>query len=339
MPSIVLNEPFSVSVAESATPSVGQGEALLRMVFGGVCGSDLAAYRGTSAYVSYPRTLGHEFSAEVVEVGENPHGIRPGMLVTGLPYFACGRCRACRLDTPNACIHNETMGVQREGAFSTLFTLPTERIYDGTGIDPRALALVEPFSISYHAISQAKVEAGEKVLVFGAGAIGILAAVAAKSRGAEAYIADIAPDKVRTAVAAFGLDGGLDSGDPGALASRVGEITGGDGFDVTVEAAGAAPAFAAAVEHAGSLGRVVEVGVSTQSGPFNATVLQRKELVLVGSRGATAADFAATMELARSGFVDLTQLVTFEADAADAADALDRLHRESAVTTKALFRF
>ena len=116
MRAIVLPEPWKAVTAEREIPVPKQGEALLKMVCGGICGSDLASYRGQSAYVSYPRTIGHEFAAEVVEVGENPYGIKKGMLVTGNPYFNCGTCYSCRRGYVNACIHNETMGVQREGA-------------------------------------------------------------------------------------------------------------------------------------------------------------------------------------------------------------------------------
>ena len=90
MRAIVLPEPWKAVTAEREIPVPKQGEALLKMVCGGICGSDLASYRGQSAYVSYPRTIGHEFAAEVVEVGENPYGIKKGMLVTGNPYFNCG---------------------------------------------------------------------------------------------------------------------------------------------------------------------------------------------------------------------------------------------------------
>lgn len=82
MRAIVLPEPWKAVTAEREIPVPKQGEALLKMVCGGICGSDLASYRGQSAYVSYPRTIGHEFAAEVVEVGENPYGIKKGMLVT-----------------------------------------------------------------------------------------------------------------------------------------------------------------------------------------------------------------------------------------------------------------
>ena len=85
MRAIVIPEPWKAVTAEREVPVPKQGEVLLKMVCGGICGSDLASYRGQSAYVSYPRTIGHEFAAEVVEVGENPYGIKKGMLVTGNP--------------------------------------------------------------------------------------------------------------------------------------------------------------------------------------------------------------------------------------------------------------
>lgn len=248
MRAIVLPEPWKAVTAEREIPVPKQGEALLKMVCGGICGSDLASYRGQSAYVSYPRTIGHEFAAEVVEVGENPYGIKKGMLVTGNPYFNCGTCYSCRRGYVNACIHNETMGVQREGAFSDYFTMPVERLFDGAGIDPKELALVEPFCISYHGVSRAELKPGDKVLIFGAGAIGILAGVAAKSFGAKAYITDIAEEKVKKAVNDFGLDGGFVNDSPEKLTEFIGTVTGGDGFDATVEAVGAPATFLACVK-------------------------------------------------------------------------------------------
>ena len=90
--------------------------------------------------------------------------------------------------------------LQREGAFAEYITMPVERIYDGKGLDPKVLTLIEPFCISYHGVQRANVKAGEKVLVVGAGTIGVLAAVAAKAKGAEVTICDVAPDKLEYAL-------------------------------------------------------------------------------------------------------------------------------------------
>lgn len=337
MISLQIREPFRVELVDVVEPHLAPATVLVRPRYGGVCGSDLAAYRGTSWYVTYPRVIGHELSAEVVAVGDGVDGLSPGMPVTALPYFNCGACRACRLRQPNACINNETMGVQRDGAFSDLVLLPAGHVHAGTGIDPRALALVEPFAISYHGARQARVQPGEKVLVMGAGAIGILAAVAAESMGAEAYIADVSETKVSKALADFSLAGGAIA--PDEVTRLVDEVTSGEGFDVVIEAAGAPASFLACIEAAGSLGRVVVIGISTRTADFNASQIQRKELTVIGSRGATARDFTDVIALARGGTVDLTRLITRQYPIDQAGRAFEEMHHESGEITKALLAF
>lgn len=339
MKALVLNAPYEAITAERDIPVRKSGEALLKMLVGGVCGSDLASYRGKSAYVSYPRTIGHEFAAEVVDVDENEYGIKPGMIVTGNPYFNCGECYACRRGFKNACINNQTMGVQREGAFAEYFTMPVERLFDGTGISPTELALIEPFCISYHAITRTDIKPGDKVLVFGSGAIGILAAVAAKSFGAEVYITDIFEQKVQQSVRDFGLDGGFVNSSEEEIDAFVRKVTGGDGFDVTVEAVGAPVAFLGAVRAVASRGQVLVIGVSARNADFHYLELQRKELDMFGSRGATNADFEATMKLVREGFVDLTKLISRTYSAEDAAKAFADMDQNSADIIKAEFDF
>ncbi|MBQ9564922.1 MAG: alcohol dehydrogenase catalytic domain-containing protein [Synergistaceae bacterium] len=338
MKSIVIKKPFLAVTEKVPVPCPGKGTALLKMLWGGVCGSDLATYRGVSAYVSYPRTIGHEFAAEVVEVESNDRGIHPGMLVTGNPYFNCGTCYSCRRGYVNACVHNETMGVQREGAFSEYFTMPIERLFDGDGIEPRALALVEPFCISHHAVYRADIRPGDKVLVVGSGAIGILAAVTARSRGAEVYITDIAADKLDLAVREFGLAGSFVNDNPDALSGFVEKMTGGDGFDVTVEAVGAPSTFLDCVRAVASRGQMIVIGVARHSVDFNYLDIQRKELNIFGSRGATNADFKAVLELVRGG-VDLTKLISRVYPTNDAEQAFKDMDQHSARIVKAEFDF
>lgn len=339
MKSVVIQKPFKAATLEVPMPKRKPGEALLKMLVGGVCGSDLASYRGASAYVSYPRTIGHEFAAEVVEVDDNEFGIRAGMIVTGNPYYNCGKCYSCRRGFKNACVHNETMGVQREGAFSEYFTMEVERLFSGEGISARELALIEPFCISHHGISRADIKPGDKVLVVGAGAIGTLAAVAAKSYGAKAYITDVAPDKVEIAIREFHLDGGFVNNSPEALDNFIKEITDGDGFDVTVEAVGAPATFLNCVHAVCSRGQMIVIGVAKKNVDFNFLEIQRKELNIYGSRGATNADFAAALKLVREGFVDLTKLISRTYTIEDAGAAFEDMDHNSANILKAEFEF
>ena len=243
MKTIVINRPGEVVITETERPRPQKGEALLKVLYGGICGSDLGTYRGTFAYVSYPRIPGHEFSAEIVEIEENDKGLKPGMTVTCNPYFNCSDCYPCQKGRVNCCTTNETMGVQREGAFAEYITMPIDRIYDGQGLSPKTLALIEPFCISYHGVSRADIKPGDRVLVIGAGTIGVLASIAAKSKGAKVYIADVARQKVDYAVNEFQLEGGIWNDKPDTFLDKVNSITEGCGFDVAIEAVGLPSTF------------------------------------------------------------------------------------------------
>lgn len=322
MKAICIKQPGEVVIEELDKPVPKEGEALLKLLYGGICGSDLGSYRGANAYVSYPRIPGHEFSAKIVEVGENDKGLAPGMIVTCNPYFNCGECYSCQRGLVNACTDNQTMGVQREGAFAEYITMPVERIYDGKGLDPKTLALIEPFCISYHGVSRADVKPGDKVLVVGAGTIGVLAAVAAKAKGGEVTICDVAPEKLDYAYQTFGLDHKLLNNSPEALENGVKEFTNGNGFDVTIEAVGMPNTFQNCIDAACFGGRVVLIGVSKRNiEDFFFTIIQKKELNIYGSRNAMKKDFLELIDLVKAGGVPLDKIVTNTYKFADAPKA------------------
>lgn len=287
-----------------------EGEVLLKILYGGICGSDLGSYRGTFAYFDYPRIPGHEFSAEVISADdENEYGIRPGMIVTCNPYFNCGQCYSCLHGIVNACMDNQTMGCQRDGAFQEYITMPVERVYDGKGLDAKILAVVEPFCISYHGVKRSGIKPGDKVLVVGAGTIGVLAAFAAKAKGAEVHIADISEKKLKMAMQ-FGVDGTLLNDSPEHFAEQVREITNGNGFDVTIEAVGLPSTFQNCIDAACFGGRMVLIGVGKKNLDFNFTLIQKKELNVYGSRNARKEDFLEVMDLVRTGAVPLEKVIT-----------------------------
>ena len=310
MKTIIINKPGDVNIIDTPKPVRKKGEALLKVLYGGICGSDLGTYRGTFAYASYPRIPGHEFSAEIVEIDENDRNLKPGMIVTCNPYFNCTKCYSCQRGLVNCCTSNETLGAQRDGAFSEYITMPIERIYDGKGLAPDVLAAIEPFCISYHGtVTRGKVKAGDKVLVIGAGTIGALAAVAAKSQGAEVYISDVAEKKMQYAVENFGLDGGI-LNDGVDFIDKCFKATDGNGFDVAIEAVGLPSTFQSAVDAAAFGGRVVLIGVGKKNLDFNFTLLQKKELNVYGSRNALKVDFLSLIDLVASGKVDLRKAIT-----------------------------
>ena len=257
MKAMYIDAPGQVSIKDVEMPVRKEGEVLLKILYGGICGSDLGSYRGTFAYFDYPRIPGHEFSAEVIEADENnAYGIKPGMIVTCNPYFNCGHCYSCEHGIVNACMDNQTMGCQRDGAFQEYITMPIERVYDGKGMDAKTLAAIEPFCISYHGVSRANVKEGDKVLVVGAGTIGVLAAIAAKAKGATVYISDVSAGKLEMAKD-FGVDGTLLNDSPENFEKGVAEITNGNGFDVTIEAVGLPSTFQNCIDACCFGGRMV----------------------------------------------------------------------------------
>mgnify|MGYP001023894808 CR=1 FL=1 len=314
MKAMYINAPGQVEIKDVEMPVRKEGEVLLKLLYGGICGSDLGSYRGTFAYFDYPRIPGHEFSAEVIEADENnAYGIRKGMIVTCNPYFNCGHCYSCQHGTVNACMDNQTMGCQRDGAFQEYITMPIERVYDGKGMDAKTLAAIEPFCISYHGVSRANVKEGDKVLVVGAGTIGVLAAIAAKAKGASVYISDVSAGKLEMAKD-FGVDGTLLNDSPKNFEKRVNEITDGNGFDVTIEAVGLPSTFQNCIDACCFGGRMVLIGVGKKNLDFNFTLIQKKELNVYGSRNALKKDFLELIDITENE-AEETYLSSLETEA------------------------
>ncbi len=316
---ILIPEPGKIQVREMEKPEKEQGEALLELLFGGICGSDMGTYRGTFLYSSYPRIPGHEFSARVAVVDDNEYGIKPGMIVTGNPYYNCGRCYSCRRGMFNCCTSNQTLGAQRDGIFRQYFSMPVERIYDGKGLDPQVLAMIEPFCISYHAVKRGSVKAGDRVLVVGAGPIGVLAVMGAKLMGATVAVSDISEGRLQVA-REMGADDVILTNKEN-FDERVCELTGGDGFDVCIECVGQPSTFQNCIDAASFRGRVVVVGIGNKNHDFAYSCIQTKELDIFGSRNAVKEDFVELIDFAVAGRFDLSKLISRVYAFADAEKA------------------
>ena len=337
--SIRINAPGEVEIIRTEIPAPGKDEALLKVLYGGICGSDLGSYRGTFAYFDYPRIPGHEFSAEIVEIDEeNAYGLKKGMIVTCNPYYNCGKCYSCQRGLVNCCEHNETLGCQRDGAFSDYVVMPLERIYDGKGLPARTLALIEPFCISYHGVKRADLKAGDKVLVIGAGTIGILAAMAVKEQGGEVTIFDVAQGKLDLA-RGFVLDHFILNHGDETIADQVRQATGANGFDVVIEAVGLPSTFENCIEAAAFGGKIVLIGVGKENLDFNFTMIQKKELNIFGSRNARKEDFEQLIELVRGGGVDLEKVVTDEYPFEEAERAFREFSENAGKMLKVVIRF
>lgn len=334
---VQIAEPGKVALIDMERPVPAEGEALLRILYGGICGSDVGTYRGSFLYADYPRIPGHEFSAEVVSVGPNEYGIKPGMIVTGNPYYNCGKCYSCRRGFVNCCTSNQTLGAQRDGMFGEYFAMPVSRVYDSKGLDARTLALVEPFCISYHAVKRANVRAGDRVLVVGAGPIGIFAMLAAKKFGADVTMSDMSRLRLDKALK-LGCDRVIQVPQED-FTSRVQEITGGDGFDVCLECVGMPETFQNCIDAAAFRGRVVLVGISKKNLDFTFSRIQTKELDVFGSRNALKGDFLELIDYMATGAVNPDDIITNVYALEDAPQAFEDMVRHGEIMLKSMVRF
>lgn len=338
MKSVSIVTPGKVAIKEIEKPVLQQGSAILKILYGGICGSDLGTYKGTFLYADYPRIPGHEFSAEIVEIEENSQGLKKGMVVTANPYFNCGHCYSCRRGLVNCCMHNETMGAQRDGAFCEYIRMPVDCVYDGKGIDAKTLVLVEPCCIAYHAVMRANIKLGEKVLVVGGGTIGYLAAACARLMGGQVYVADVSPKKLEYAKQ-LGVAGTILNTSPEAFANSVEQITNGDGFDVCIEAVGLPSTFLNCVEAVAYRQRVVVVGVGKQNVNFFYSVIQKKELEIFGSRNARKEDFLNVIELIHDGKLSLNHVISAVYPFEQAGKAFEDFANNSADMLKVILDF
>ena len=332
MKAVYIVEPGKVEIRDIPAPVRKKGEALLRVLRVGICGSDLGSYRGTFAYFDYPRIPGHEFSAEIVEIDDNDLGFKPGMIVTADPYFNCGECYSCKRGHVNACMDNRTMGCQMDGALCEYITMPIERLVDGRGLTPDQLAVIEPMCIGYHGMVRAGIRPGENVLIFGGGTIGVMAGISAKSMGANVYISDIIPEKLERDVEMFGFAGSICNTSPEALMEGVERITGStmvhgkkqiNGFDVTAEAVGLPQTFQNAIDSVAFGGRVAVIGVSKKNLDFNFTLIQKKEIDIYGSRNAMKKDFEDLVDRVVTGKIDVSNIVSAKYSFDDSAKAFE----------------
>lgn len=336
MKAIVIDKPYEVEIRDVPMPTVGEGEALLRVLYVGICGADVASYTGNQPFTTYPRIPGHEFSAEIIEIPENDKGLKKGDIVTCNPYFNCGKCYSCERGHVNCCTDNRTMGVQRDGAFCEYISMPVERIYPGMGLTAQELALIEPFSISRHAISRAAIRPTDSVLIVGAGPIGLFALLAAKQFAGKIAVADVLNNRLDLAMS-YGADGVVNTATED-IAKFTEEFTDGRGFDVCIEACGRPETFLMCIDEAAYAANIILIGNGKRETTFLHSIILKKELNIFGSRNAMKQDFLDNIELAASGKVDVMKMVSGVYEMDKAADAFDALAHNKGDLAKLLIR-
>lgn len=282
-------------------PAVPAGHVLLKIKRIGICGTDLHAYEGTQPYFNYPRVLGHELAADVAEINCD-NGFTVGEAVTVLPYLSCDRCIACRNGKPNCCVSIQVCGVHTDGGMAEYFTMPEEYVIPGRELSYDELALVEPLAIGAHAIRRAGVQAGETVLVAGAGPIGLGLMEFAKIAGARVIAVDINENRLAFCREHLKVQHTIDASIVDVY-RELKDITNGDMPVVVIDATGNRTAMMQAFNYIAHGGRYVLVGLQKQDLSFSHPEFHKREATLMSSRNATKADFAFVMQSLSEGLI------------------------------------
>ena len=300
------------------------GHVIVRPERVGICGSDFHLFSGDVGALSgtrdfYPRIQGHEVSAIVEDPGDS--GKTSGERVAIWPLLPCGDCYPCRIGRPNVCPAFRLVGVHLDGGLAERLEVPAGLVFAAGDLDPDSACFVEPASVAVHALARARLRAGEQVVVFGAGPIGLATLVAAVHGGARVLSVDPVASR-RDLAKRLGAEL-VAWAPPADLMELTREWTGGEGPPLIVETSGEAGVLAQAVELAPSAGRVVVVSLSSGTAPVRPGAFPEKEIDVIGSSCATAADFAAAIRLVVASRADIAQLFSHHFPLARAAEAFE----------------
>jgi threonine dehydrogenase-like Zn-dependent dehydrogenase len=329
---VVTVGPRRAEVQEDLEPVAAPGQVIVGVEMVGLCGSDLHFYLGDYPYVNYPRTQGHEFVGLVESLGEGVSGLSVGQRVAVEPIIPCGTCFPCRRGHRNCCTRMQTIGVQVDGGLCERIALPAANLH-ATGDLPADIAVLsEPLSIAEHAVRRAAPRAGDQVVVFGAGPVGLAILVVAAQQGARVLVVDPLPARLALATS-FGAEVVAEAGDHAAVDAAISAWTDGDGPACVFEAAGSPAVLEQAVGVVAASGTIVVVGLSVQPAAIPLIAFTRKELNVLGSRNNLGV-FGDAIETVRRHAPAIGALVTHRFPLDHAADALELLAEHPEATEK-----
>lgn len=333
---MICSQPGKLVVAERPMPARGDGEVLLKILRVGLCGTDYHIFTGTQPYLSYPRVIGHELAGEVIEIDAGSD-VRPGDIVTVNPYLACGSCIACSRGKPNCCAAISVLGVHADGGLCDYLCVPASAIVRADGLTVDQAAMVEFLSVGAHAVRRGAIGADDRVLVVGAGPIGVAAALFAAMRGADVTLMERNRERALYARDQLGIAGAIVADDH--VDTRLAAMTDGQFFDCVFDATGNAQAIRKGLDYVAHGGRYVLISVVKDEISFSDPEFHKRETTLLGSRNATHEDFAHVIDCIRAGAIDTRALNTQHIAAQDIAVDFPKLLANPSSVLKAIVSF
>ncbi len=330
-----------IEIVEIERPGVGPDDVLIEVAYAGVCGSDLHSFEGSHPFRKPPTVLGHELSGTIVEVGSNvgaQKALAIGDQVTVMPYIHCRHCAMCQRGHTNICLNKTVPGIKGWiGTFADYFVAPAAVTYRlGPNTDLKLGALAEPLAVAVHSADQGRVTQGDRVLVLGAGTIGLLSGVAARQMGASVVaITDLYEHNLEVG-RALGFDSTYQA-DRADLVEAI-RTDHPDGFDVLFLTAGAASTVVQALSLAQRRARIVATALFSRAVTLDLGPITLGEMELVGTQIYTDADYQRALRWLDEGAYPLEQLIDHVLPLDEAQAALEMLASRSQDAIKILLR-
>lgn len=311
MKAIQIAEPGRLERIEREDPGPpGPGEVLVRSHSMGICGTDVSSYLGKFPFFDYPRIPGHELGVEVVEVGPEVEGIEVGDRCSVEPYMNCGNCYACRKGATNCCENLDVIGVMSDGGLCDRFLVRADKLHVSSRLTFDQLALVETLAIGCHAVARSGADRHDRVLIIGAGPIGLSALEFIRPTGASLAVMDIETSRLDFCENRYGIEDRIEFSGDGSEMDRVLELTDGDRYPVVIDATGNHHSMSGALGFVAPTGTLVYLGVTREHLSFPHPALHRPEITIRGSRNALPEDFRTCIGALESGRIDAAAWIT-----------------------------
>jgi D-arabinitol dehydrogenase (NADP+) len=331
MKAVVYDSPRSFTITEIPTPDPGPGEVRVRVRQTGICGTDLHIHNG-KFFAEFPLTPGHELVGPVDALGDGTEGFRVGEYVAVNPNLNCGHCEYCRVGRTLMCANLKGLGTNWPGSFAEYVVVPADLVFSVDGIDPDTSVFTEPTACAMHGVTTLSPPPGSSALVFGAGPTGLLLAqLIARGGAASVTVAASSAFKLSRAED-LGIDRTflMDRADLAGDAAKLKAASG--GFDLVVDATGAAAVSEQCVPLTRSGGTVMFYGVTepedlVRVSPYD---VFRREITIKGSF-AEIDSFPAAIAALRTGRARTEGLITHRFKLDDYAGALDALRSDRTV--------
>lgn len=299
-----------IQIEDAPRPRAGPGQVLIEVRTCGICGTDIHAFEGRHPFIAPPVVPGHEMAGVVTALGPGADGPEPGARVTIEPSLTCGRCRPCRSGRYNICEDLKVLGCQADGALSQFIAVGADRVIPLPESMPfESAALIEPAAVAVHAVRRLDMEMVSRLLIIGAGPIGLLAVQAAGALGVAEVVVSEPMEARRTLALELGASLALDGrkGLAGEFRTRFGAA---NPMDAVLDCAGLEVTLNQAIEAVVKGGRVVVVGIPLNPPRLRLDLVQDRELELVGTLMYTRADVIEARDMIASGRVRTEPLIS-----------------------------